>query len=136
MAPPVILVIAAAHVHDRRLVQETLTGLRVPRPVPTDRKPQNLCLDNGYAYDFVRRPVELLRFVPHIRPIGGEADEIPRDLAHPPKRWKVERTASCIASDDCSFAGTKRSITTSPSSNSPPLPLRSSSVAYLERLLP
>jgi transposase len=93
---PVNLVVAPANVNDCMLVRETLTGLPVPRPVPSDQKPQNLCLDKGYAYDFVRRLVELLRFVAHIRPIGEEVDKIKRDPAYTPRRWKVERTASWL----------------------------------------
>jgi putative transposase len=89
------LVVAAANVNDCKLLAETLGGWPVARPDPA-ATPQNLCLDKGYDYGFVKRLVELLRFVGHIRPVAEEAGNVLRDPAYQPRRWKVERTASWL----------------------------------------
>ena len=40
--------IAGANVHDAKLLQRTLQAIVVPKPRPTSRKKQHLCLDKGY----------------------------------------------------------------------------------------
>ncbi len=45
---PLGVVIAGANVHDPKLLKRTLQAIVVPRPKPTSRKKQHLCLDKGY----------------------------------------------------------------------------------------
>jgi len=42
------VVVAAANVHDTKLLGATLDAIVVDRPQPTDNAPQHLCLDKGY----------------------------------------------------------------------------------------
>ena len=53
---PLSIVAAGANVHDTKLLRATLEAIIVERPVPTEQKPQNLCLDKGY--DMTIRPAE------------------------------------------------------------------------------
>lgn len=41
------VVIDGANVHDTRLLQATIEAIVVARPEPTEKLPQNLCLDAG-----------------------------------------------------------------------------------------
>ncbi|MCH8210755.1 MAG: transposase [Planctomycetes bacterium] len=45
---PLGVVIAGANVHDAKLLKRTLQAIVVPKPRPTSRKKQHLCLDKGY----------------------------------------------------------------------------------------
>ncbi len=45
---PLSIVIAGANRHDTKLLAQTLDAIVVERPVPTEEKPQHLCLDKGY----------------------------------------------------------------------------------------
>src|SRR5258706_11275017 len=45
---PLAVMIAGANVHDTKLLAATLDAIIVPRPQPTPRRPQHLCLDLGY----------------------------------------------------------------------------------------
>ncbi len=45
---PLGVVIAGANVHDAKLLKRTLQAIVVPKPRPTLRKKQHLCLDKGY----------------------------------------------------------------------------------------
>ena len=47
---PVGAVIEGANRNDHKLMRETLEAIAVPRPRPTRRRPQHLCLDKGYDY--------------------------------------------------------------------------------------
>ncbi len=47
---PLAVVVDGANRPGMKLAEPTLTGLMVPRPVPTPNKPQGLCLDKGYDY--------------------------------------------------------------------------------------
>ena len=40
--------IAGANVHDTKMLAQTIEAIVVERPKPTQKKPQNLCLDAGY----------------------------------------------------------------------------------------
>lgn len=45
---PLGATIAGANVHDTKLLAATLEAIVVERPLPTEEKPQHLCLDKGY----------------------------------------------------------------------------------------
>jgi putative transposase len=88
---PLSIVTAGANVHDTKLLRATLEAIIVERPVPTKRKPQNLCLDKGYDNPTGRAAVEGLGYKVHLRRIGEEPTPRSR-RTHPPRRWVVERT--------------------------------------------
>jgi putative transposase len=74
-------------------LEATLESIPVERPDP-DRVSQNLCLDKGFDYDFVRDLVAQWGYTAHIRTRGeGEREkaEVPGYRA---RRWVVERTHS------------------------------------------
>lgn len=74
-----------------KLVEATLESIAVLRPIPTEERPQHLCLDKGYDYREVRLGARQLGFTPHVRSRGEEARRDPRV---PARRWVVERTHS------------------------------------------
>jgi putative transposase len=86
-----------ANRHDSKLLAPTLDSIPIPRPKPTRRRPQGLCLDRGYAYPWVGELVVERGFVPHVR---GRGDEI-RDKLHTPgwraRRWVVEACHSWLS---------------------------------------
>jgi putative transposase len=45
---PLSLVIAPANVNDHKLLEATIEAMVIERPEPSEREPQNLCLDKGY----------------------------------------------------------------------------------------
>jgi putative transposase len=89
---PIGLTIAGANVHDRRLVDETLNSIPVPRPRPTRRRKHHLCADKAYDADAVRREARRRRYTPHIRSRGEEQRQCRN--GHRPRRWVVERIHS------------------------------------------
>jgi putative transposase len=88
---PLAIVTAGANVHDTRLLRSTLEAIIVQRPVPTKRKPQNLCLDKGYDNPTGRAAVQGLGYTVHLRRIGEEPTPRSRRI-YPARRWVVERT--------------------------------------------
>ena len=66
-----------------------------PRPKPTRRRPQGLCLDRGHDYDEVRALAEEFGFTCHIRS-RGEERALKREASFRARRWVVERTHSWL----------------------------------------
>jgi putative transposase len=103
-----------------KLLESTLQSTPISRPIPTDERPQGLCLDRGYDYDAVRELAVAQRFEPHIRTRGEEIAAKVRDPTWRPRRWVVEAAHSWLNRTAPSpSAGRRRTRTTSPSSNSP-----------------
>lgn len=69
---PLSIMIAAANVHDTKLLEKTIESIIVQRPIPTIEKPQNLCLDKGYDNPTGKAAVEKHGYTGHIRRIGEE----------------------------------------------------------------
>lgn len=69
---PLAMVVAAANVHDTKLLEQTLEAVVVPRPAPSEDRPQHLCLDKGYDNPTGHEAVEKHGYVGHIRRIGEE----------------------------------------------------------------
>jgi putative transposase len=69
---PLSAVVAAANVHDTKLLDQTLEAIVVARPEPTEEQPQHLCLDKGYDNPTGQAAVEKHDYVGHIRAIGEE----------------------------------------------------------------
>jgi putative transposase len=65
---PLAMIVAGANRNDMKLVEGTLDHLMIARPIPTEEKPQHLCLDAGYDYETVFETVRSHQYVPHIRP--------------------------------------------------------------------
>jgi len=91
---PIGVAIDGANRHDSKMVRATIESIPVPRPEPTDKSPQGLCLDKGYDYDSVRDLVREFAYTAHIRARGEEAQAIKREAGFKARRWVVERTHS------------------------------------------
>ena len=91
---PIGLAIDGANRHDSKLVAATLKSIPIPRPRPTRRKPQGMCLEKGYDYDSVRDLVQTFSYTAHIKARGEEAQAIKRQAGFKARRWVVERTHS------------------------------------------
>ena len=94
---PLAVAVDAANVPDMCLAGETLTALDdlpVPRPAPTRRRPQGLCMDKGYDYPIIHELAQLFDFVAHLRSRGEEAGRKRKGLKA--RRWVVERAASWL----------------------------------------
>jgi transposase len=91
---PVGLAVDGANRNDFKMARATLESIPVPRPRPTHRRPQGLCLDKGYDYDEVRDLALEFGYTAHIRARGEEAQAIKREAGFKARRWVVERTHS------------------------------------------
>jgi transposase len=91
---PIGLAIDGANRHDSKLVEATLKSVPVPRPKPTRKQPQGMCLDKGYDYDRVRDLVKEFGYTAHIKARGEEAQAIKHEAGFKARRWVVERTHS------------------------------------------
>lgn len=91
---PIGLAVDGANRNDFKMAQATLDSIPVPRPRPTRRRPQGLCLDKGYDYDEVRDLAKEFLYTAHIRARGEEAQAIKQEAGFKARRWVVERTHS------------------------------------------
>jgi putative transposase len=79
-----------------KLLESTLCSTAIARPIPTQERPQGLCLDRGYDYDEIRELAIAQRFCPHIRTRGEEIADKIRDPDWRPRRWVVEAAHSWL----------------------------------------
>ena len=92
---PLGAAVDGANVHDQKLLKETLDDIPIPRPQPTPRKPQHLCLDKGYTGEPIECEVRRQHYIPHIPSKGTVLPK--RKYRHgKARRWKVERTLSWL----------------------------------------
>ena len=91
---PFGVAVDGANRNDFKMARATLDSIPVPRPEPTRRRPQGLCLDKGYDYDEVRDLAKEFAYTPHIRARGEEAQAIKHEAGFRARRWVVERTHS------------------------------------------
>jgi putative transposase len=94
---PLGVVLAGANVHDTKLLEATIDSIGVPRPKPTKKAPQHLCLDKGYDNPTGHRAAEDAKYQPHIRRIGEEKFDEKKRKRHPARRWVVERTLGWLS---------------------------------------
>lgn len=94
---PLGAVIDGANVHDTKLLKRTLEAIVVPRPKPTSRRSQHLCLDKGYCTPTGREAATSCGYTPHIRQIGEEKLDERGRKRHPARRWVVERTLGWLS---------------------------------------
>ena len=90
---PLGVAVEGANRHDCKLVQATLASQVLERP-DCDGVPQNLCLDKGFDFDFVRKLVSCWGYTAHIRTRGEEKQEKAQVPGYRARRWGVERTHS------------------------------------------
>jgi transposase len=76
------------------MLAETLNSVIVPRPRPSTKAPQHICLDKGYDYPDTRDLVKELKYIDHIKARGEEAEAKKRIPGYRARRWVVERTHS------------------------------------------
>ena len=89
---PLSLIVAGANRHDVKLLAQTLDAIVVPRPKPTKRRPQNLCVDKGYAGKPAEQQMRERGYIPHVPKKGmPQARHKSQGRA---RRWVVERTHS------------------------------------------
>lgn len=79
-----------------KLLAATLDSIPVPRPKPTKRRPQRLCLDRGYDFASVREVVSCRDYSPHIRTRGEELRLKARVPGWRARRWVVEACHSWL----------------------------------------
>ena len=94
---PLGVVVAGANVHDTKLLGATIEAIVVPRPEPTAKNPQHLCLDKGYDNPTGHAAAEKADYMPHIRRIGEEKLDKKGRKKHPARRWVVERTLGWLS---------------------------------------
>jgi putative transposase len=94
---PLAVVVAAANVHDRLLLQATTEAVVVDRPAATAEAPQHLCLDAGYDNRPSRAVAAGQGYTTHIRPAGEEQGAARKKRGHKPRRWVVERTLAWLS---------------------------------------
>jgi transposase len=93
---PVGLAVAGANRHDCLLLGPTIGSIVVPRPRPTRRRPQGMCLDKGYDVDRVYALLTTLGITAHVRGRREEAWARRRTPGARARRWVVERTHSWL----------------------------------------
>lgn len=89
---PLSLIVAGANRHDVKLLAQTLDAIVVPRPKPTPRRPQNLCVDKGYAGQPAEQQMRARGYIPHVPKKGAPAAR--HRTQGRARRWVVERTHS------------------------------------------
>jgi putative transposase len=89
--------IAGAKVQDTQLLAATLEAMVVERPLPTEEKPQHLCLDKGDDHPTGHEPVATSQDTPHRRRIGAETRDPNGQKSSPARRWVVERTLAWLS---------------------------------------
>lgn len=92
---PVGVAVDGANRHDSKLVERTLDSIPIRRPKPTNRRPQNVCLDKGYDFEFVLKVLAEYNLIPHVRRRGEETQARRRHRGKP-RRWVVERSHSWL----------------------------------------
>ena len=89
---PLSLIVAGANRHDVKLLAQTLDAIVVPRPKPTPRRRQHLCVDKGYAGKAADQQMRERGYIPHVPQKG--APKARHKTNGQARRWVVERTHS------------------------------------------
>lgn len=91
---PLSLIVAGANRHDVKLWAATLDAIVVPRPRPTRRKPQHLCVDKGYTGRPAEQAMRARGYIPQVPRKGAPNGQARRRTKGQARRWVVERTHS------------------------------------------
>lgn len=92
---PLALTVDGANRHDKKMLEDTLRGLRAERPDPVQTR-QHLCLDKGYDYPDIRALAVDLGYIPHITARGEEVKAKKASPKYRARRWVVERSHSWL----------------------------------------
>lgn len=91
---PIGVVVSGANTHDMKLAEPTLESMMIDRPKPTDKHPQNMCLDKGFDFPEIDELVAEWGYTGHIARKGVDQSKRERIPGYRARRWVVERTAS------------------------------------------
>ena len=86
---PLAILITGANRHDVTQLEELIDSIVIERP-DIFKRPQHLCLDNGYAGEPALEIIVLRGFIPHVRGRGQEKNEKTKDPNKKARRWVVE----------------------------------------------
>lgn len=89
---PLAVVISGANTHDVKLLEKTLDAVVITRPEVSERAPQHLCADAGYAGNPAAEAISKRAYKPHVRSRGQEKAE--KQEGKKARRWVVEVTFS------------------------------------------
>lgn len=94
---PLAIEVGAAQRHDVKLLAATLDAIVVERPAPSKEKPQNLCLDKGYAGEPVKQLVGQRDYEIHVPDKKNAKQKRKRKRGRrKARRWVVEVAHSWI----------------------------------------
>jgi len=91
---PLAVTVAGANRHDMKMVEKTLEIIFVENTKPTERHPQNMCMDKGYDFPDVDELVAEWGYTAHIARRGVDQSKRERIPGYRARRWVVERTNS------------------------------------------
>ena len=86
---PLAILITGANRHDVTQLEELIDSIVIERP-DIFKRPQHLCLDNGYAGEPALEIIVLRGFIPHVKGRGQEKNEKTKDPNKKARRWVVE----------------------------------------------
>ena len=89
---PLSILVTPANVNDGPKLNELIDNMVIVRRVPTTVAPQHLALDAAFDNESARAVVYAHRYIGHISPKGGRAQDAPRHPGAHARRWVVERT--------------------------------------------
>lgn len=94
---PLAIAVDGANAHDTRLAGPTLDAIVIARPEPSEKAPQNLCLDAAYVGEKTEQVIKQHKYIAHVRPRGEDrAQAHSHDPTKKPRRWVVERLHSWL----------------------------------------
>jgi len=88
---PLSAVVAAANVHDTKLLDATLEHIVIRRPEPTAEDPHHVCPDKAYDDPTGEEALAKRQCIGHMRRIGEETFDKNTERRHPARRWVAER---------------------------------------------
>jgi putative transposase len=95
---PLAFHLSGAERHDLKGLSPLLDRERsfAPRPKPSERRPQHLCLDKAYDAEEAEELLEELGYTGHIKRRGQSDEPGVGEVIYPARRWKVERSISWL----------------------------------------
>lgn len=73
---PVGVAVDGANRHDSKLVERTLDSIPVRRPKPTRERPQHMCLDKSYDFEFVLKVLAEYNLIPMFVAAGRKPERV------------------------------------------------------------
>lgn len=91
---PLAITVDGANRHDMKLAEPILGSMMINRPKPTEKHPQNMCLDKGFDFPEIDELVAKWGYTAHIARKGVDQSKRERIPGYKARRWVVERTHS------------------------------------------